>query len=388
MKLATPIYAFSLLRVTAADCGVEGGTTVVANPNYKIMDELEACSTISGDILIDPAYVYLILNGPQEITGTIIAHENRILKAFSLPDVRKLGGFSFASPTITTSISLSEVTEIGNLEWRNITWEYDFEYFEWAAPKLVAVSSLNVEDTYLSGFLRDYPTYDGSSFYYNGLEQLKTADTVRVLNNHRMNEVIFPALKTVSGPLVIGNNFNTRRQRGKRDAKNMLISLPALESAGSVAVYDEKTAPPSQTGEIDLPVLSHVFGDLSITDARGVTEIHAPSLTDIDGDLYILRNRRLRTLDFPNLRRVNRIVLDAGDGYDGGFEKISFPALEEVGAFHINSVLGFDCSSLGHIRQIAREFSCLTGDGAYDSGTSSSILDHELQVQAVLNAHK
>ncbi|KAI1430997.1 hypothetical protein GGR50DRAFT_698430 [Xylaria sp. CBS 124048] len=367
MRLTIAICALPLLGVTFADCGVRGGTTVVANPNYKVLDELEACSTIAGDIHIDPAFSYFILDGPQEITGTIVAHDNEVMKALWLPAVRKLGGLSLANPTIGTRVRLEEVTEIGKLEWKNITWLYDFDYFEWAAPKLVTVSTLNVEDTYLSGFLRDYPSYDGSGFYYYGLEQLKTAGSVRVVNNERMDEVVLPALQIINGRLIVGNNFDTRRQTEKKDGNNLLISFPALESVGSVTIYDEEAAPLSQAGKIELPVLGRVFGDLNITDLRGVSEIQTPALTDINGGLYIIGNKQLKNLHFPRLRRVDHVVLDVGDEYYyGGFENISFPVLEEVGAFHVTSVPGFDCSSLDHIRKRATEFSCSTSDGGLE----------------------
>ncbi|KAI0098619.1 hypothetical protein GGR51DRAFT_537762 [Nemania sp. FL0031] len=373
MRLATPIYVLSLLEVALADCGVDGGTIVVANPNYQILDELEACSTIFGDILIDPGFVYFILQGPQEITGTIIAHDNVILKSLSLPDVHKLGGLSFASPDIETVITFPEVTEIGSLEWRNITWEYDFDYFSWAAEKLVTVSNLNVEATYLSGFKPDYPNYDGTSFYYGGLGQLEMADNIRVVNNLRMDEIVFESLKTISGSLIVGSNFNFLNSRGKRDANSLLVSLPALESIGNVIIYDEDIARGNPEGKIDLPILGHVFGDFNVTNIGGISEISVPALTDVDGGLYILGNKALKNLDFPELRRVNHVFIDGGDAYYGGFETISFSALEEVGPFHVRApAYNFDCSSLEHIRQIASEFSCENSRGTYDPDTPSS----------------
>ncbi|KAJ8122866.1 hypothetical protein ONZ43_g1047 [Nemania bipapillata] len=374
MKLVSSIYALSLLRVIHADCGVDGGTIVVANPNYQILDELEACSTIFGDILIDPAFVYFILQGPQEITGTIIAHDNVILKSLGLPDVRKLGGFSFASPTISTPISFPEVIEIGNLEWRNITWQYEDDYFAWSADKFVAVSNLDVEGTYLSGFMPDYPSYDNSYYYYGGLVQLETADNVRVVDNLRMDKVVFQGLKTISGSLVVGSNFNFQNSRGKRDESGLLVSLPALESVGNAVIYDDDNIYRDlEGGKIDLPVLGHVYGDLNVTNIGGIADVSVPALTDIDGGLYILGNRGLKTLNFPELHRVNHVIIDGGDSYYGGFEKISFPALEEVGVFHVNApAYVFDCSSLDHIREIASEFSCSNSEGTYDPDAPSS----------------
>ncbi|KAJ2997181.1 hypothetical protein NUW58_g724 [Xylaria curta] len=340
-------------------CGEEGGTIVVANPNYNILNDFEACSTIFGDILVDPAFVYFILNGPQEITGTIIAHDNTILKYVSLADVRKLGGFSFASPAITGRIKFSEVTEIGFLEWRNVTFNRNtgVEWMEWEAPKLVAVSSLNVEGTDLSGFLPDYISYDGG-FYYHGLEHLETADNIRVVDNRRMTKVVFPALKTISGPLIVGNNDGPS-PRGKQDPDSRLISFPALESVGSVSIYYNDNFLSSQEGKVDLPVLGHVFGDFNVTNGIVINELSVPALTEVDGGLYILNNKGLKKLDFPELRKADRIVIDGGDSDNGGFETITFPVLERVGAFHVRApASNFDCSSLDHIREIASEFSC------------------------------
>ncbi|KAI1129524.1 hypothetical protein F5Y10DRAFT_238106 [Nemania abortiva] len=374
MRLTTSIFAISLLGVALADCGVEGGTIIVANPNYDIMDELDACSTIFGDILLDPAFVYFMLRGPQEITGTIIAHDNVILKSLSLADVRKLGGFSFASPTIETVISFPEVTEIGFLEWRNITWDYEFSHFTWQAEKLVTVSNLNIEATYISGFMPDYPTYDGTSFYYGGLTQLEMANTIRVVDNQRMDEVVFQSLKEMSGSLIVGSNYNFLNSRGKRDGTSLLVSLPELVLVGgSVVIYDDDVIRGSQEGKIDLPALDHVFGDFNVTNIGGISEISVPTLGEINRGLYILGNKGLKSLDFPELRRVDHVVIDGGDSYYGGFETISFPVLEEVGSFHVNApAYNFDCSSLEHIRQIASEFSCSNSRGTYDPDAPSS----------------
>ncbi|KAI0465618.1 hypothetical protein F4859DRAFT_375008 [Xylaria cf. heliscus] len=373
MRLAAPIYAFSLIGVTLADCGVEGGTIVVANPNYKILDELDDCSTIFGNIFVDPEFVFFISNGPRDITGTLIAHNNTILKFISLSNVTHLGGFSFASPQTTGRIYLPAMTRIDNLEWRNITWQHDEDYFEWHAKNLVAVSSLNVEATDLSGFYPDYASYDGS-FSYDGLQQLETANNIRVVNNRRMDNVEFSGLGSISGSLIVGNNINNYRilQAGKINTGSRLISFPALKTVGSVVIYDEAKINTTSEGKIDLPTLGHVLGDFNVTNTEGFAEISVPALTDIDGGLYILDNNGLKSLDFPGLRRVKHIVLDGGDSHDGGFEKITFPVLEEVDTFHLNSP-GYmlDCSSLDHIREIATEFSCSNSEGIYYANTSS-----------------
>ncbi|KAI0552653.1 hypothetical protein F4679DRAFT_533441 [Xylaria curta] len=362
MRIVTAIYALSLIGVTFGDCGVEGSTTVVANPNYQILDELEACSTISGDILIDPTFGYFILNGPLEITGTVIAHDNSILKYVSFPNVTHLGGFSFASPQITGRINFPVVTKIDNLEWRDITWRYD-DYFEWHAENLVAVSSLNVEATDLSGFSPDYESYDGS-FYYDGLQQLETVDNIRVVNNRRMDNVVFSGLKTVNGSLIVGNNVNSYRLASERDTESRLISFPVLESAGSVVIYDDSPSSVPPEGKVDLPVLGHVFGDFNVTNTEGITEIFVPTLTDIDGGLLIRGSKGLKNIDFPELRRIDHVVLDVGFSLHGSFQKVNFPLLEEVRSFHV-SAYDFNCSSLVHIFKIATEFSCHSLNDAY-----------------------
>ncbi|KAI1754803.1 hypothetical protein F4782DRAFT_528163 [Xylaria castorea] len=330
-----------------------------------MLDELENCSTIFGDILIDPAFGYFILNGPLEITGTVIAHDSRILKYVSFSNVTHLGGFSFASPQITGRINFPVVTKIDNLEWRDITWRYDGDYLEWHAKNLVAVSSLNVEATDLSGFFPDYENYDGS-FYYDGLQQLETADNIRVVDNRRMDNVVFSGLKTISGSLIVGNNVNSYRPAGKRDTDSRLISFPALKSAGSVLIYDDAPSSVPPQGTVDLPTLGHVFGDFNVTNTEGITEISVPALTNIDGGLYIRGGNGLKTIDFPELRRIDQVVLDVRDTSYGGLQKVAFPVLEEVRAFHVIAHF-FNCSSLVHIFNIASEFSCSSLNAAYFS---------------------
>lgn len=345
----------------------------MANPNYQILDELEACSTIYGNILVDPAFVYFILQGPLEITGTIIAHDNRILKYVSLANVTNLGGFSFVNPQITGQVNFPEVTEIGTLEWKGIIFAdgSGIDFYSWHAPKLVAVSNLNVEATDLSGFSPDYPSFDGS-YYYEGLENVQTADNIRVVDNHRMDDVVFKSLKTISGSLTLGNNVNYLQGTGKRDDGNLLVSLPVLESVGNVVIYDSNVHR-QLNGKVDLPILGHVFGDLNITHVTGITDLSVPALTDIDGGLYLLDNTGLRDLSFPELRRVSHVVLEGGTGYAPGFSTISFPVLEEVASFYVNAPANsFDCSQLAHIREIAGEFYCANDNGPWNPDTPPS----------------
>ncbi|KAF2964386.1 hypothetical protein GQX73_g9181 [Xylaria multiplex] len=371
MKLFTALSVLPLLGGVLADCGVEGGTITLANPDFDILTELEACETIYGNILVDPGYVYFILDGgPLEITGTIIAHDNTILKYVRLQNATRIGGFSFANPEITGQVDFPEIAYIGNLEWINIVFGDDrgIDYFAWSAPKLVSVGSLNVEGTSLSGFKPDYPSYDGVSFYYGGLEQLQTAGNIRVVGNTRMDNVVFSGLKAVLGAIIVGDNLNYNGGFGKRDERSLLVSFPALETAGSIAVYD-KNVPTrlSEDGKVDFPILGHVFGDFSITDIKGLTEVSVPALTDVDGGIKITLNQALKEVDFPELRRVGHVELVAEINL--GFDKVSFPVLEEVGEFLVDSGANdFDCSTLEHIRAIATKFTCRNNGGYYNPG--------------------
>ncbi|KAI0503241.1 hypothetical protein F5B22DRAFT_558795 [Xylaria bambusicola] len=375
MKVLTVFSVLPLLGGVLADCGVEGGTITIANPDFDILTELEACETIYGNILVDPAYVYFILDGgPFEITGTVIAHDNEILKAVRLQNATRIGGFSFASPAITGRVDFPEMEYIGNLEWINIVFRTDqgIDWYEWNALKLVGIGSLNVEGTSISGFKPDYPSYDGVSFYYGGLEQLQTADNIRVVGNTRMDDVVFTGLKTVSGAIIIGDNLNYDGGFGKRDGRALLVSFPALETAGSIAIYD-KDVPLrlSDSGKVDFPILNHVFGDFGITDIKGLTEVSVPALTDVDGGIKITLNEALKEVDFPELRRVGRVEIVAEINL--GFDKVSFPVLEEVGEFLVDSgANNFDCSSLEHIRAIATKFSCRNEKGDYNPGVPAT----------------
>ncbi|KAI0529943.1 hypothetical protein GGR58DRAFT_525608 [Xylaria digitata] len=371
MKFFTALSVLPLLGGVLADCGVEGGTISLANPNFDILTELEACETVYGNILIDPGYVYFILDGgPFEITGTVIAHDNTILKFVRLQNATKIGGFSFANPEITGQVDFPEIAYIGNLEWVNIVFRDDrgIDFFSWNAPKLVGVSSLNVQGTSLSGFQPDYPSYDGVSFYYGGLEQLQTADNIRVVGNTGMDNVVFTGLKTVSGAIIVGDNLNYNGGFGKRDERALLVSFPALETAGSIAIYDKDALLRlSENGKVDFPILGHVLGDFSITDIKGLTEVFVPALTDVDGGIKITLNQALKEVDFPELRRVGHVEIVAEINL--GFDKVSFPVLEEVGEFLVDSGANdFDCSSLEHIRAIATKFTCRNNKGYYNPG--------------------
>ncbi|KAI1267739.1 hypothetical protein F5Y18DRAFT_378708 [Xylariaceae sp. FL1019] len=364
MKLAWPFAIFSLLDIAFADCGVDGGTITIANPDYTILDELETCETIYGDILIDPAYVYVgLIGGPFEITGTIIAHNNVILKSVFLQNATRLGGFSFLDPEIDGNVNFPEMRLIGDMEWRLIRAD-----FSWSAPKLTAIGNLNIHGTLLSGFTAD-SDYEAVHYGFAGLDVLQTADNVRLVDNVRMDVVVLNGLKTVTNALIVGDNKNYYQgeiEWDPWDPKPLLVSFPSLESAGSVAVYDISVDKRQfDNGKIDFPSLGHVTGNFEITDIKGLTELSVPVLTDIDGGLKITSNTALTNIEFPLLRNVDHIEVVADTRV--GFDTVSFPAVEKVGSFYLNSANNFDCSSLDSIRAIASNFTCITNN---DSGNS------------------
>ncbi|KAI0158093.1 hypothetical protein GGR57DRAFT_459006 [Xylariaceae sp. FL1272] len=367
MKLACPLTILSLLGIALADCGVDGETITIANPDYAILDELEACHTIYGDILIDPAYVYFILDGgPFEITGTIIAHNNVILKAVRLQNATRLGGFSFLDPDIDGNVDFPEMGFIGDMEWRLTRAD-----FSWNAPKLTAIGNLNIHQTLLSGFTAGQEDYDALYYGFAGLDALQTAESVRLVDNVRMDEVILSGLKTVTNALIVADNNNYYQGDipwNPWEPKPLLVSFPALESAGSVAVYDLAVdSREFDNGKVDFPNLGYVAGNFEITDIKGLTELSVPVLTDIDGGLKVTLNEALKHIEFPQLKNVDHIEVVADTRV--GFDTVSFPALEKVGSFYLNSANEFDCSSLDSIRAIASDFTCITNNDSDNSET-------------------
>ncbi|KAI1815447.1 hypothetical protein GGS20DRAFT_597051 [Poronia punctata] len=240
MKLSPSIFALSILGKALADCGKEGETITIDNDGgFDKLKELEQCDIIKGDIIIDPKFVYFILDGPTEIQGKITAHNNEILKFVAAANVTKIGGYSLADPAISSQTSFPELVEIGNLEWTGIQQIELYGLFAWKAPHVSHISNFSVTATELSGFTADYPTLDEGEFYYDGFPALESADKIEIKSNWLMPAVVFEALKTI-GRLTISNN--------KRLEK---IEFPLLTKAGEIFIADNVT-------EINFPVLEQV----------------------------------------------------------------------------------------------------------------------------------
>ncbi|KAI1811943.1 hypothetical protein GGS20DRAFT_560347 [Poronia punctata] len=366
MKWAAPTLVLSFAGGALAQCGVDGETIEVNYDSPTILEDINPCDIIYGDLHVAPGWVYFDLPHPVEFTGTIILDRNEILKWFNVDSAEKMGGLRILSPPWIGQMNLPKLTEIGLLEWRNITWADQDDGFSWLANELVHISNLVVEETFLSGFTKVISPYGWE--WYNGLEALQTADEIRVVNNPRMGHILFPSLKSVSGTLNLGNN------RG-----HPAMSFPALESVGAVDIFDKDITRGIHSGVLDFPVLTHVSGDFKFTGLYGTKSIVAPGLTDVEGGVYITGNKFLEEVDLSNLKSTSEIVVEGTPGGDPnarGISHLNFPSLERVDKFRISlDSYGFTCNQVEWIKDIANDYYCFDGrsgnGGATGTGTGT-----------------
>lgn len=352
--------ALAVFSVAAAQSICSQATATITNQVQAA--QYTGCSTIKGDVLISPdASGSILLSGPEEITGSLIAEDAGDLTTFGSDTITTIGkSFTLTNLTRLSLLSFTALTEVTEISW-------------------IALQALDTLD-FTANVTKAEKVVIGNTFLstLNGIN-LATVEVLDISNNNRLRE--FSAqLGNVTETLVIGTNgrnlevsFPELLWAANMTFRNVSsVSLPSLKTVnGSLGFYGnffESVKAPKLTS---VGQFSTGQGSLAFVANSKLAEISMPVLKTVGGAHQIANNTVLDKIDFPALESVGGAV-----DFSGNFETPELPKLKNVrGGFNMQSTLEIDCSGFQSLRNsevIQGTYTCkTTADAKSNDGTTT-----------------
>ncbi|QKX56388.1 uncharacterized protein TRUGW13939_03491 [Talaromyces rugulosus] len=359
-KLFVSALMASGLAMVAADSTCSGGAKISAQSDA---DEINSCSTYSGDITISSnAQTPLTFNGIEKVTGDFSSNGAVNLSSISAPTISEIGGaFKLTSVNALTSLSFPELISVGSIHFEALANIQGLGF----TKGVTTAGSVYIVNTGLTSL--------------QGIE-LNSVGQLELTANDYLTEINVNNMKNISGSLTISNNNN-----------KLTVDFPNLVTAKDVTIRN--------TSSIAVPSLANLTGSLGLfgnfisnfsapnltscsdldIDSNGhLAKLSLPQLTTLSGGLAISNNGKLVSIDLPKLSHV-----DGAIDLTGSFENVSFPALKYVhGGFNAQSTAEFSCDDMEAEKEaIHGSFNCTStsnpttidgSSGSNDTGSSTS----------------
>jgi len=327
---------------------------------------LAGCGTVRGSVLIAPQTGATIdISGPSTITGDLTVLDNGEIQSFRSDDLATVGGtWEMRNVTALSSLIFPSITKVKALNWQTLN---ALDSLSFGGSGLTQAEEVTISDTFLSSL--------------TGID-LTSVKTMRIDNNRRLTSFI-TQLRNLSDELRIQAN-GQRLEVSMPNLTwiaNMIIANVTKFSAPSLAtVNDSAKFDFNYFTDFSAPNLTKTqSGDISFVGNANLKNISLPRLTTVGGGLLIANNTALLELNgLPALKTVSGAVK-----LRGSFNKVSFPALNDVkGAFDLSSTgdIESSCTDLKKIAsskdggsgKIQGTFSCTSNNENANSDTSST----------------
>jgi hypothetical protein len=324
---------------------------------------LAGCKTINGDVLISTSTGGTIqLDGPETITGSVIAENNGVITYFSSNTITTIGGtFHLSNLTLLSTLQFPQLKAVDTINYAALPALSALSF----AATVSDASSVTITNTFLS-------TLDGID--------LHTVGILDINNNNRL-KTFSTQLGNVTTLLNIDSN-----------GKNLDVNMPGLIWAANITFRN--------VSSLTIPSLAVVNGSLGFY-GNYFTSLSAPNLTSVGntangqggfafvanpylanitidmletvgGAFQIANNSALGAIEFPELTQVGGAI-----DFSGNFTTPELPKLNDVkGGFNMQSTTSIDCSGFKAEHDsgnIQGTYTCKTTANAQSgTGTSSS----------------
>jgi len=352
------LSALAVGSVVTAQSAICSQATATVNSQADAT-ALADCPTISGSLLISSTASGVIsLDGPQQITGDLIAMNAGQLTSLTSSTIGSIGGtFNLNNMTLLSTLQFSVLQVVESISWIALPALPQLSF----TATISQATSVLITNTFLS-------TLDGIN--------LATVATLNINNNNRL-KTFSTQVANITQLLNIDSN-----------GRSLDVSFPNLIWAANMTFRN--------CSSISMPSLATVNGSLGFYE-NFMTNVIAPNLTSTGKDLAFVANPDFANLSMPLLQSVGGGVLIAnnsdldGIGFpsltfvggaidlSGNFTTPSLPALNDVkGGFNMQSTANIDCSGFesehtsGLIQGV---FTCKTTANAQSgtgTGTSTS----------------
>lgn len=359
------MFTRSVVLAALAASGVYAQTSVCSQATATVSSAADAtalssCTTFKGSILVASTVSGEIdLNGPEQVTGSIIVENAGSLTTLSSTTIATIGeSFTLNNLTKLSTLSFSSLTSVQTINWSALQSLDELAF----KATVSTASSITITDTFLS-------TLDGID--------VDTCATLDINNNNRLGTFSTQVANVTSLINIAANgqdlevsfpNLIWAANMTVRNASS--ISIPSLATVnGSLGFYGNYF-----TG-ISAPNLTSVTsGSLSFVANAKLTNISMPLLKTVGGGDLIANNSALGNISFPDLATVGGAI-----DFSGNFSTPSLPALSLVkGGFNMQSTVEIDCTTFAADKtsgKILGSYTCKTTADAtsgVDSGSSTS----------------
>lgn len=315
VKILSAIAAFSVSAVSAAATCTKDIKVTEPTP---VID----CKVVDADIIIDKSVAgAVVINGPEEITGSFQAKGAGDLLQLSSTTITKIGGtFELNNLEALNNLEFSSLKSLGELNFIKLPRLGSLNF---GTEGVTKIKSIRITDTFISDL--------------SGLS-VATVESFQIDNNRKMN-TFNSDLVNVTTQLLIFDNGNDV----------MEITMNKLETAAEIQISSAKSFKVPALMEVSkslklsanpelksfsAPNLTTITETLSLVNMNKLTNVSFPMLEEIGGGFTVQNNTKLESIDdFPKLEKVT-----GGINLRGSFEKVELPKLEQVsGSVQVSS---------------------------------------------------
>ncbi|KKZ61197.1 hypothetical protein EMCG_04183 [[Emmonsia] crescens] len=324
MRYILPALAIAGLAVGQNSC--KGPKTI---QNQGDASALSSCKKFEGDLNIAAQVPRgeIIIDGIQEITGSLTAKGSQNLTGLFAPQIRSIGDTFMLSGAIELrTVQFDALTEVGALNFEALPNIQQLAFTKGIAK----AKNIRISNTDLANL--------------KGIA-LETVGDMEISNNPHLMEADVAQITNITGYASFSANH-----------MDLKISFVNLENALNMTFRN--------VSSIDIPSLKRTEGLLGFY-SNFFETLKAPNLTST-GDLVFADNSDLKNFSFPILETVrgafqiaNNTELETINGvpelqnvhgaldFTGKISKVDLPKLKEVrGEFNLQTTEKFDCDAL------------------------------------------
>lgn len=313
------------------------------------LDKIAKCGTFNASLSITTEAGVLVLNGVQNITGSLSILSSPDLTSFSAPTLSKVGDtLDLEGLTILDTLSMPQLTDLGSIKFVTLPALEQLQF----NSGVQNARNILISDTALKSL-------EGLNLSY--------VDTLDVNNNKNIKDITVRATQ-IAGALNIAFNSdsvnvslpNLRWVNNATFRYCASVSMPELQKVNNSLGFVNNTLYGLQLDKVQS------VGSLTLASNSEMRNVSFANLTTIGGSFVIANNTHFgKIYGFPKLKVVRGTVQFQGD-----LTQASLPGLEEIdGGVMVESSNIFDCSTF----DAAHKKGDIHGDKYVCQGKSSTI---------------
>jgi len=334
-KLLLP--ALAVLGSVAAQSSCGSATATMTINSGADFSAAANCQTFKGSVLVSNVATGIVnLDGPEQITGSIIVHDAHGLIELTSNSIASISGtMDLNNLTVLSTVQFTKLTSVGGLLWEGLP-----NLFSPTFPDFVRkADSVIISNTHVNSLV--------------GLN-LTTVGVLDINNNIYLNEFTTP-LANVTQSL----SFSANSQQLEVDLPNLIwannatfrnvskLSVPSLQTVNGSLVFDENFFETFNTPNLTtIGDFKSKVGSLSFIGNSVLTNITFKSLTVIGGGVQIANNTHLMSISMPALSQVGGAI-----DLSGNFTTPDLSGLTDVaGAVNVQSTANIDCTAINNFK--------------------------------------